>query len=103
MLLPLPPTFQHGKFPSNHALIPCGICTKRISSCSGQDELCITVCLIWGNNTEIIFDMNEFEAAEMHVMDEGYELSEKQPDSFIEGYDYGFGKGKGKGTAKNGR
>ena len=47
--------------------------------------------------------MNEFEAAEMHVMDEGYELSEKQPDSFIEGYDYGFGKGKGKGTAKNGR
>ncbi|MBQ3396959.1 MAG: DpnD/PcfM family protein [Synergistaceae bacterium] len=55
------------------------------------------------NNTEIILDMNDFEAAEMHVMDEGYELSKKQPDSFIEGYDYGFGKGKGKGTAKNGR
>ena len=53
------------------------------------------------NNTEIILDMNDFEAAEMHVMDEGYELSEKQHDSFIEGYDYGFGKGKG--TAKNGR
>ena len=53
------------------------------------------------NNTEIILDMNDFDGAEMHVLDAGHEVSgEKIPeDSFIEGLDYG----KGKGTAKNGR
>ncbi len=55
------------------------------------------------NNTEIILDMDDFEGAEMHVMDEGQEAcGEKLPaDSFIEGHDYGFGKGRGR--AKNGK
>ena len=55
------------------------------------------------NNTEIILDIDDFEGAEMHVMDEGQETcGEKFPaDSFIKGHDYGFGKGRG--TAKNGR
>ena len=55
------------------------------------------------NNTEIILDMDDFEGAEMSVLDDGQEASgEKLPaDSYVEGYDYGFGKGKG--TAKNGR
>ena len=55
------------------------------------------------NNTEIILDMNDFEAAEMHVMDDGQEIDGGKTDSFIEGHDYGFEKRKGKGTAKNGR
>ena len=55
------------------------------------------------NNTEIILGMNDFEAAEMHVMDDGQENGRgKYPeDAYIEGYDYGFRKGRG--TAKNGR
>ena len=53
------------------------------------------------NNTEIILNMNDFEAAEMHVIDDGQEINSKKPDSFIEGHDYGFEKGKG--TAKNER
>ena len=55
------------------------------------------------NNTEIILDMDDFEGAEMHVMDEGQEAcGEKLPaDSFIKGHDYVLGKGRG--TAKNGR
>ena len=53
------------------------------------------------NNTEIILDMNDFEAAEMHVMDDGQKFDGGKTNSFIEGHDYGFGKGKG--TAKNGR
>ena len=53
------------------------------------------------NNTEIILDMNDFEGAEMHVMDAGQEISEdKIPEaSFIKGHDYDFRKG----TAKNGK
>ena len=55
------------------------------------------------NNTEIILDLEDFEAAEMHVMDKGQEVSEEKlsEDSYIKGYNYDFGKGKG--TAKNGR
>ena len=53
------------------------------------------------NNTEIILDMNDFEGAEMHVMDDGQELNNAKPYSFIEGHNYGLGKGKG--TAKNDR
>ena len=55
------------------------------------------------NNTEIILDMDDFEGAEMSVLDDEQEAGgEKLPeDSFVEGYNYGFGKGKG--TAKNGR
>lgn len=45
--------------------------------------------------------MNDFEAAEMHVMDDRQEFDGGKTNSFIEGHDYGFGKGKG--TAKNGR
>ena len=55
------------------------------------------------NNTEIILDLEDFEAAEMHVMDKGQEVSEEKlsEDSYIKGCNYDFGKGKG--TAKNGR
>ena len=44
------------------------------------------------NNTEIILDMDDFEGAEMHVMDDGREaIGGKLPaDSYVEGYDYGF-------------
>ena len=48
------------------------------------------------NNTEIILDMNDFEGAEMSVLDEGKEFDGKkisQDSSFV----------VGKGTVKNGR
>ncbi len=51
------------------------------------------------NNTEIILDMNDFEGAEMYVMDDGTEASVEK--TFIEGHDYNSGRGKG--TAKNDR
>ncbi len=57
------------------------------------------------NNTEIILDIDDFEGAEMHVMEEigeadGEKISEG---SFIKGHDYGDEFDKGKGTAKSGR
>lgn len=58
-------------------------------------------------NTEIILDMNDFEGAEMHVLDDGKEIdgeifSDKSVIDFYEDKQE-HDDGRGKGTAKNGR